>query len=90
MTQSNALTIEQRRAILQQEINKYVKQDYRVVSQTDTTAQLVRPKKFSCLIAVLALLVVVIGFIIYLIYYASKKDDQIYIEVDENGKVRIR
>ena len=90
MTQLQPFTIEQRRAILQQEINKYVKQDYRVVSQTDTTAQLVRPKKFSCLIALLALLIVVIGFIIYLIYYVAKRDDQIYIEVDENGKVRIR
>ena len=84
------LSTEERRGILEREIKKYVRRGYRVVSQTDTTAQLVRAKKFSCLWALLWLLVFGIGLIVYLIYYAAKRDDQVYIEVDERGKVKRR
>ncbi len=86
---SRGLSIEQRREILQREINKYIRQDYRVISQTDTTAQLVRPKRFSCLwFLIWAFLL--IGWIFYLAWYLTKRDEQIYIEVDINGRVRTR
>lgn len=29
-----------------------------------------------------------IGLVIYLIYYAAKKDEDVYLEVDEFGNVR--
>lgn len=67
--------------LLQKEINRYIKQGYRVVSQTDTTAQLIRPKQFSCLYASLWFLLFGVGLIFYLFWYASKKDDTIYLQI---------
>ncbi len=83
----NPQSPEQRREILQNRINQYVKQGYRVVSQTDTTAQLIKPKQFSCLWATLWFLLLGIGILIYLFYYASIRDEQIYLKVDMYGMV---
>lgn len=83
-----ALTTEQRSEILDKEIRGYVKSGFRVISRTDTTAQLVKPKKFSLLIAVICLLLAVFPFIIYLLWYMAAKDKTIYIEVDPNGKIK--
>jgi len=84
------MSTDDRQTILQQEINKYVRRGFRVVSQTSTTAQLVKPKKFSFLWAALWLLVFGVGIFIYLLYYAAKRDKQVYIEVDPSGRVRYR
>jgi len=84
------LPLESRKTALQGRINHYLSQGYRVVSQTDTTAQLVRPKKFSCLIALLSVLAVGIGFIIYIFWYMGKKDDTVYLTVDEQARVSER
>jgi len=81
------LSIEQRREILQRTINTFVSSGYRVVSQTDTTAQLIKPKQFSCLWATLWFLFFGIGILIYLFYYASKRDEQTYLKVDLYGRV---
>jgi hypothetical protein len=86
---ANGLSIDQRREILQREINKYLRQGYRVISQTDTTAQLVKPKVFSCLWFLINM-ILLIGWIFYLLWYWSKRDTQVYIEVDINGRVKIR
>jgi hypothetical protein len=56
--------------------------------RTQTTAQLVKPKRFSFLWALLWFLLLGIGLVIYLIYYAAKKDEDVYLEVDEFGNVR--
>lgn len=73
---------------LAREIERYVKQGYRVINQTDTTAQLVRPKQFSCLAATLWTLLLGIGLIFYLFWYASKKEDTIYLQlIDDRVKV---
>lgn len=82
------LSIELRKNILANEIQKYIKDGFRVQSQTDTTAQLVKPKRLSCLLAVILLLLMVLPFLIYIIWFAAQKDEQVYIEVDENGKVK--
>ena len=75
------LSIEERSEILGREINRYVRQGYRVVSRTDTTAQLVKPKEFSLFWAI-------IGFLfLYLLYYLSKKDETLYLEVLPNGQI---
>lgn len=85
------LSVEQRQAILAKEIQHYIKQDFRVVSQTATTAQLVKPKRMSCGVALLVLIVSIftfgILFLLYLIWYIAQKDQQVYIDVDEYGKV---
>lgn len=87
------LSVEARHAILQKEIQRYIKDGYRIGMQTDTTAQLIKPKRVSCA-AVLILLVLsllLIGLILLLVYflwYATQKDDQVYLEVDTLGKVK--
>src|SRR6185437_8101191 len=69
------------RVALQAEIDRYVRQGYRVVSQTDTAAQLVKPKTFSFFWAVVGFLV------LYVLYYLSKHDRVVYLTVDATGKV---
>jgi uncharacterized membrane protein len=72
---------------LQEQIRWYVRHGYRVVNQTATTAQLVKPKRFSFLWAILWLLMFGVGLLVYLLYYAAKKDTVVYLEV-VNGKVK--
>jgi zinc-ribbon domain len=81
-------SLEARREILQAELRRYTRKGYRVVAQTDTTAQLVKPKTFSCLIAGV-LLVFTFGtfLVLYLIWYLARKDKQVYLEIDEGGQV---
>lgn len=81
---------EQRREALQKEINKYVSRGFRVVSQTDTTAQLMKPKTFGFLWALAWLLLFGVGILVYLFYYWAKKDETVYLQVDEEGRVKRR
>ena len=80
-------TLDERRATLDAAIQKYVKKGFRVESRTDPTAQLIKPKRLSCLIGVLTFLLLGIGLIIYLIWYAAQKDEQIYLVVDDKNKL---
>lgn len=84
---TDMLPIEERAEILQIEINRYLQRGLKVLSQTQTTAQLVKPKKFSCLLATLGLLLFGVGFLIYIFYYASQKDTQLYIQVLDDGTI---
>ena len=80
----------ERTEILQREITKYVRKGFRVVSQTESTAQLAKPKKFSLLWALLWFFLFGIGLIIYLIWYWSRRDQTVYLEVTSAGKIRHR
>jgi ribosomal protein L40E len=73
---------------LEEEIAQYMSEGFFVRQRTATTAQLVRPKKFSFVWALLWLLVFGIGIVVYLIYYAAKQDEGRYVEVDEYGAVK--
>lgn len=84
------LSMEQRKAILQRTIADYVSRGFQVVNQTDTSAQLLKKKTFSCLYSILWFLLFGIGLIIYLLYYAAKRDELLYISVDERGRVSTR
>ena len=57
---------------LQAHIAWYVRGGYRVVSQTDTTAQLVKPKEFSFGWAVFWFLFFGVGVLVYLFYLRGK------------------
>ncbi len=87
---ANEISIEERRVKLQREIDSYIKKGFRVISQTETTAQLLKPKKFSFLWAILCTFVLGIGLLIYLIYYWAKRDETVYLEVTPEGKVMHR
>lgn len=84
---TDMLSIQERAEILQIEINRYLQRGFNVLSQTQTTAQLIKPKKFSCLLATLGLLLFGVGFLIYIFYYASQKDTQLYIQVLDDGTI---
>ena len=80
-TATQGIPLEARQAALQQAIGEYLRQGYRVLSQTDSTAQLVRPKKFSVVWFLLT-----VGF--YLFYHILvKKERQVYLQVDASGAV---
>ena len=79
-----------RQAILNEEIEKYVRKGYRVQSQTATTVQLIKPKSFSFFWAFVWFLLLGFGLVIYLLHYVAKKDEAVYIEIDEEGKVTVR
>lgn len=88
--QPQAKTLDERRRILQSEVQRYIGRGFRVISQTETTAQLVRPKRFSFLWAFLWLLAFGIGLIVYLFWYWSRRDETVYLQVDEQGRVSRR
>ena len=76
-----------REAILDREVAAYVRRGYRVISRTPTTAQLLKPKTFSLILAFIGLLIAVVGLLIYLIFYFASRDSQVYLTVDVNGKI---
>lgn len=87
--QPPSLSIEQRREILQREITaRYLRRGFRVMSQTDTTAQLVRPKTFSFIWACAWFLLCGVGVLVYVFHYANKQDTGIYLTVDEQGRLQ--
>jgi len=82
------LTTDERRAILLQTIGYFTARGYQVTSQTDTTAQLVRSKRFSCLIAS-ALFLCGFGvlFVLYLLIFLAARDSMMFLAVNEIGEV---
>ena len=81
------LSPEQRRDILDQEIAKYVGYGFRVVSHTDTTVQLVRPKEFSVIVALACFLMLGVGLFLYLLFYLAEKDATVYLQVTSSGEI---
>jgi hypothetical protein len=78
----------ERSRALEEEIAQYMHDGFFVKQRSATTAQLVRPKKFSFIWALLWFLLFGIGIIVYLIYYAAKQDEGRYLEVDEYGAIK--
>jgi len=66
---------------LERAIAKYTYRGYRVLSQTEKSAQLMRPKAFSCLIALITLCLGGVPLIVYLIYFASIQDKCVRLQV---------
>ena len=79
--------LEERSAILDAVVMKYARIGYEVRSRTQTTVQLVKPKKFSFFWALVWFLLFGIGLIVYLIFYWSERDQTIYLEVGEHGTI---
>jgi TRAP-type mannitol/chloroaromatic compound transport system permease small subunit len=78
-------TIEERKAILAREIVKYVDAGWRVTSQTDTTAQLTRDKRASCLVAILLAILFILPAVLYLLLYRGTEN--LFLEVNETGQI---
>ena len=84
------LSPEARHAVLQDAIRDRVRRGYRVLAQTDTTAQVVKPKRFS-IVAFLfwSIISLGLGLILYPAWYLAKRDRQHYLSVDEYGQLEV-
>jgi hypothetical protein len=80
-----ALTLEQRKAILDSEVTKQVQAGWRLASRTDTTATMVLEQKPSACLGIILLLLCIIPGVLYLM---NTKNMSIYIEVDEEGQIK--
>ncbi len=67
---------------IQQEIIKRTKKGWRVISQSDESAAMVKPKKFSVGWAIVGL------GIFYCLYYWTKKEKIIYLSIAD-GRVQV-
>jgi hypothetical protein len=75
---------------LEEMIRRYTVGGYRVVNQTTTTAQLVKPKEFSAIWAVLWFLVFGFGVLVYIFYYMGKRDTIVHLSLNAEGGLRIQ
>jgi len=81
------LSAKNRREILDEQVADLSRRGYSIVSRTFTTAELLRPKRFSYRMAGLSLLLFGVGFIVYILWYGQEKDSHLFISVDEQGAV---
>lgn len=79
--------------VLDQAVHSYMSSGWLLVSRTDQLVQMKKPKKFNWLWFFLWLLISFIVFvlpiILYLIYYAVKKDEIITLSVNSAGELLI-
>ena len=59
----------------------YSARGFLLVSKTDTTALLRKPKQFNVLLALLGALLCLVGFIVYVIYFAAQQDEVVEIRL---------
>jgi len=84
---SEPLSVEQRREILEAEIAAATRAGWAVTTRTDTSATMIKKKKFSWVWAIIWFLLLFIGLLIYLIYYLTKKDQHLFVQVEPDGQV---
>ena len=69
-------------------ISHYVRKGYIVQCQTGTSAQLVKPKKFSFFWAFVWFMCFGVGLLVYLLYYWAKRDHVVYLSATTTRKRR--
>jgi len=72
---------------LQRNVASLVSDGYRVQTETQTSAQLLKPKKFSLVLFVIGLLLLGVPGLLYLAWYVAKQDKLAYLWI-EDGQVR--
>jgi hypothetical protein len=75
----------ERTAILEREMRPLLERGFRVISRTPTSAQLVKPNQLTCGEIVIGVLT--IG--ILLVVFVLRKEQTIYISVDEGGRAHV-
>jgi len=82
------MPLDQRRAILQRAVAVEAVNGWTVISQDDTSAELLKRKRFNWPLAIIAgLLTLGVLFVLYAAEYALAKPQAAAITVDEAGKV---
>jgi hypothetical protein len=79
----------ERSRILDEAIEGLLLEGYFVRLRTPTAAQLVKPKEFSLVWALVWFLLCGVGVLIYVFYYASKRDEGVYLQVDDYGNTTL-
>jgi hypothetical protein len=77
-------SLDERKAIIDAEINRRLRQGWIIASRTDTTCQITKDEKPDGCLTVLLFLTFIIPGILYLIL--RKKRVTLYFEVDTEGK----
>jgi len=80
------LSVDERRALLDQEVVRHAGHGWRVTTRSDTSAQLVKEKKVNGCLAIILLCLGIIPGLIYLA--ANRAPDSLYLDVDEFGRIR--
>ena len=76
------LTLNEKKDIL---IEIYSKEGFTVNSLSDTQMQFRKEKSFSLLWAILWLFVFIVGLLVYIFYYISKRDDIVTVTLDPSN-----
>jgi hypothetical protein len=76
--------------LLAAEAARYQRKGFLVLDRGGTSMQLRRPKVFSLFWAFLWFLVFGVGIVVYLIWYAAKRDTLVLLTVDERGSITTR
>lgn len=74
---------------LQFVIDNYADAGFIIVYRDARSAQLRRPKKFSFIFAFLWFWFFGIGLVIYILYYLAKRDEVVYLTLDDTGQVLV-
>jgi hypothetical protein len=62
-------------------IADYSARGFLLVSKTETSALLRKPKQFNVLLAILGALLCLVGFLVYVIYYAAQQDEVVEVRL---------
>lgn len=76
-----------RGAILDDQIERFAALGWRLATRTPMAAQMVKPKQFSAVAAILWLLVCGVGVLVYLFLYLAQQDQMVMLTVREDGQV---
>ena len=79
---STLLTLKEKRDII---IDIYSKDGFTVNNLSDTQMQFRKEKTFSLLWAILWLFVFIVGLLVYIFYYISKRDDIVTVTLDPSN-----
>jgi len=81
------LTEAERSDVLDDQLERFSRDGWRVVRRTPTTAVITRPKRFSVGTAIFSALCLLIGLVIYLLVFASRRDPIGRLIVGDDGRV---
>ena len=82
-----ALTEDERAAILDDQLERFARDGWRLVRRTPTTATITRPKRISARAAAISACFLLIGLAAYLLVFASRRDPIGRLIVGADGRV---
>ena len=81
------LTEAERSDILDDQLERFARDGWRVLRRTPTTAVITRPKRLSVGTAIVSALFLLIGLVVYLLVFAARRDPIGRLVVGDDGRV---